>query len=105
MGANCIIIQGPWHAGRSELCVCVCRGAAVCVSKRGEHRELARQEAREEHCGEIKMKFEKFASHLALSLPCDLMKFMYLYLDRKATSWLLVLKRKNITYFGLGNIW
>lgn len=30
-------------------------------------------------------------SHLALSLPWDLMKFMSLYLDRKATSWLLVL--------------
>lgn len=87
-----------------EWTVCMCRGAAavcVCVwvSKRGKHRELARQEAREEHCGEIKMKFEKFASHLALSLPCDLMKFMSLYFDRKATSWLLVLKRKNITYF------
>ncbi len=45
------------------------------------------------------MKLEKFASHLALSLPWDLMKFMSLYLDRKATSWLLVLKWKKITYF------
>lgn len=43
------------------------------------------------------MMSEKGASHLALSLPCDLMKFIFLYLDRKATSWLLVLKRRQKT--------
>ena len=66
----------------------------LCVSKRDKHRW-----GEVESCGEIKMKFEKFASHLALSLPWDLMKFMSLYLDRKATSWLLVLKWKRIIHF------
>lgn len=32
------------------------------------------------------------ATHRALSLPWDLMKFMLRYLERKATSWSLVLK-------------
>lgn len=66
--------------------MCVCAYRCCCVRARVSESE------RVECCGEIKMKFEKFASHLALSLPCDLMKFMSLYLDRKATSWLLVLK-------------
>lgn len=44
------------------------------------------------------------ASHLALSLPCDLMKFMLLYLDRKATSWLLVLKWRQMTQVSFENI-
>lgn len=33
------------------------------------------------------------STHRALSLPWDLMKFISLYLDRKATSWSLVLRR------------
>lgn len=55
--------------------------------------ERARKSERER--GRFKTMSEKCASHLALSLPCDLMKFIFLYLDRKATSWLLVLKRNE----------
>ncbi len=81
---------------------CVCTHRCCCVRGRETNTELESQEERDrvERGREIQMKFEKFASHLALSLPWDLIKFMSLYFDRKATSWLLVLKEKNITCLG-----
>lgn len=106
MGANCIMIQWPRHAGRSStvstLTSC-CDGACEFKKRRDPMRERERESGwRREMENHI---WKTFASHLALSLPCDLMKFMSLYLDRKATSWLLVLKWKESTQFGLGDIW
>lgn len=40
------------------------------------------------------------STHRALSLPWDLMKFISLYLDRKATSWSLVLRRDQKCWKG-----
>lgn len=101
MGANCIMIQWPRHAGRSSA---VSTLTSCCG---GEFKKRKRPDARESGCRwEIENHVWKtFASHLALSLPCDLMKFMSLYLDRKATSWLLVLKWKETAQFWLGDIW
>ena len=89
-----------------ECAVCAHRCCCVWV-RQTNTREPARERGRGRECcgGRLEWSLKSLQSHLALSLPWDLMKFMSLYLDRKVTSWLLVLKWKKMTYITHGNIW
>lgn len=93
-----------------ERAVCAHRCCCLlCVSKTDKHKRASQREREREggECcgGRLEWSLKSLQSHLALSLPWDLMKFMSLYLDRKVTSWLLVLKWKKMTYITHGNIW